>query len=245
MTLLNGWAVLASAVVFVSFRFYLYPILFSPLRHIPRARADWRFQLYEWIYTEPSPIRINSWVASTPHNGLIRYSGIGGVERVIPLSSEAVKEVLVTNAYSIFEKSRLTKERARMLLGNGLTALDDKEHQAHKRKLLPAFAPRRIRPLYSVFWAKACELGRVLEPVVASSSEVLLRRYTSRASLDVIGVAAWGKDFSALEDSGSDSKFGYLHGAFIAKRQARLIYAAAGGRANDNSRPMDPLYFLP
>jgi len=145
------------------------------------------------------------------------------------VSSEAIKEVLITNAYSCFEKSRLTKERAKTLLGNGLLALDDSEHKVHKAKLLPAFAPRRIRPLYDVFWSKACELAGVLEDAIPNGP-VTLRAYTSRAALDIIGVAAWGKDFSALKHPTGDvvSKYSYIHqGSPAAKRQAQMIYVAA------------------
>ncbi|KAF2127396.1 cytochrome P450 [Dothidotthia symphoricarpi CBS 119687] len=221
---------LGLTILYGIYRFYLYPSLFSPLRHIPKAQADWRFRLYQWVYTEPSPIRLSQWVKDTQYEGLVRYSGLGGTERVLPLSSDAVKEVLVTKAYSCFERPRLSRERLGALLGNGLLAIDDNQHRAHKRKLLPAFAFRHIRHLYPVFWTKACELVNGLEMAVTSSTDIELRPWTSRAALDVIGVAAWGKDFGALANPNSEvvSKYRSIQqGSPRANRQGYLIHAAA------------------
>jgi cytochrome P450 len=95
--------------------------------------------------------RISGWIEGLEHEGLVRYPGIGGSECVIPLNSDAVKEVLVTKAYSCFERPRLSRARFRALIGNGLLSVDDEEHKLHRRKLLPAFAFRHIRDLYPVF----------------------------------------------------------------------------------------------
>jgi cytochrome P450 len=230
MILLTVWSWAGIALLYGIYRFYLVPTLLSPLRHIPKAQADWRFSLYEWIYTEPDPIRINRWVAKTQHNGLVRYPGIGGTERIIPLNSDAVKEVLVTKAYSCFERPALSRARLRTLLGNGLLSVDDNEHKLHRRKLQPAFAPRHIRGLYAVFWSKACELVGGLEKAVSTSREIDLRQWTSRAALDIIGAAAWGNDFGALTNPRSEliQKYSYIQkGSPRAQRQGKLLYAAA------------------
>jgi cytochrome P450 len=212
------------------YRFYLHPALFSPLRHIPQARADWRFRLYQWIYTEPDPMTVSRWVEKTQHQGLVRYPGIGGTERILPLTSEAVKEVLVTQAYSCFHRPALGRARLRALMGNGLLAVDDQDHKIHRRKLLPAFAFRNIRDLYPIFWTKACELVNDLEGTAAPSQIIDLHKWVSRAALDVIGVAAWGRDFGALSNptSGLIQKYGYVQkGTPRGNRQAKFIYAAA------------------
>jgi cytochrome P450 len=174
--------------------------------------------------------RISGWIEGLEHEGLVRYPGIGGSECVIPLNSDAVKEVLVTKAYSCFERPRLSRARFRALIGNGLLSVDDEEHKLHRRKLLPAFAFRHIRDLYPVFWSKACEMARGLETATATTSDIDLRQWTSRAALDVIGVAAWGNDFNALANPKSEliQKYSYIQkGSPCANQQARFIYAAA------------------
>jgi cytochrome P450 len=250
MFFLTVWSWVVAAVLYAVYRFYLFPTLLSPLRHIPKAHADWRFRLYEWVYTEPDPIRISRWMAKTPHRGLVRYPGIGGTERVVPLTSDAVKEVLVTKAYSCFERPTLSRARFRALLGNGLLSVDDSEHKLHRRKLAPAFAFRHIQGLYPVFWSKACELVNGLETAIVNSprqpsipsghakglahepktQDIELRQWTSRAALDVIGAAAWGNDFGALVDPRSDliRMYSYIQkGSPRANRQGKLLYAAA------------------
>jgi cytochrome P450 len=141
-----------------------------------------------------------------------------------------VKEVLVTKAYSCFERPRLARERFRALLGNGLLSVNDSQHKVHRRKLLPAFAFRHVRQLYPVFWSKACELTKGLETAISTSKDIDLRQWTSRAALDIIGAAAWGKDFGALANPKSElvQKYSYIQkGSPRMNRQAKLIYAAA------------------
>ena len=213
---------LTSLLAYLIYRFYLLPTLLSPLRHIPKASPDWRFSLYAWVYTEPDPIRIAKWVAKTPHNGLIRYPGISGAERVVPLTSAAVQEVLATKAYASFARPRF-----RGLLGNGLLSVDDAAHRMHRKKLAPAFAFKQVRGLYPVFWAKAREL---IAGLGDGGGHVDLRQWTSRAALDIIGTAAWGRDFRALEDPGSELVRRYSciqAGSARAQRQGKMIYAAA------------------
>lgn len=103
--------------------------------------------------------------------------------------------------------------------------------------MLPAFAPRSIRELYPTFWDKACELVQELDSHVRSESSheppchpVELVQYASRTSLDIIGVAAWGRDFEALRNPQGDFVVKYhktFRGSPRANRQAKLIYAAA------------------
>lgn len=222
----------------------IYPRFISPLRHIPQARLGWRDRLYKWIYTEPDPNAVFDWLRRTPNNGLIRYPGIGGVERILIVSPAAIKEVLVTRAYGSFERPLLGRQRFAGLFGHGLLSAEGDVHKVAKRKMLAAFAPRHIRALYPLFWSKACEMIASLDEYIrntstttgdektnnAPSAIVDIGLWTSRASLDIIGVAAWGKDFHALRDPRSDFIRAYhsiFRGSPKAQRQASVIYAAA------------------
>lgn len=151
-----------------------------------------------------------------------------GMEHVIVLSSEAIKEVLVTKAYSCFPRQSISRARNRAIVGNGLLAVDDDvEHKIHKRNLLPAFAFRHVRELFPIFWTKASELVERLDRVVEPSKNIDLRPRTLRAALDVIGVAAWGNDFNTLANPTSDLLPQYsqlFQGSPRANTQAKIMY---------------------
>ncbi|KAI5362760.1 putative cytochrome P450 [Septoria linicola] len=237
MALLNSGALVGTLAVLaflhLSWRFVVYPRFASPLRHIPAVYLDWRTRLYRWIYVEPTPDQVLTWLEQTPkqlvEHGIVRYPGIGGQERVLLVSPEALREVLEVKAYNDFQKPLLNRQRLAMF-GNGLLASDGTEHHMQRKKMLPAFAPRIIRALVPFFWAKASELVNLLERHVGQgANELELAPWTSRASLDVIGVAAWGRDFGALENPRTEvvSKYHRIfRGTPRSNQQAKLIYAA-------------------
>jgi hypothetical protein len=124
-------ATLAAYAVLTSFLFIyvILPRYLSPLRSIPQARMNWRFRLYQWIYTEPTPVQLARWAESSPSHGLIRYYGIGGSERLLPLHPEAIKETLVTKAYDVFERPRKNRIRFGTLFGYGLLSAEGEAHK--------------------------------------------------------------------------------------------------------------------
>ncbi|CAK1362501.1 unnamed protein product [Cercospora beticola] len=225
----SGWA-LAGSLAAIVLAWLFSRRLLSPLRHIPAVKVDWRTALYGWTYKEPEPAGILQWVKKLPENhDLVRYPGIGGAERVLILSPNALREVLIDKPYNDFQKPPLNRQRLAMF-GNGLLVSDGEEHRAQKKKMLPAFAPRNIRALVPTMWSKAWKLADLLrEDVQRNGADLELTPWTSRAALDIIGVAAWGKDFHALENPRTETVMRYhrmFRGSPKANRQAKLAYAA-------------------
>lgn len=213
--------------------FFLYPTFFSPLRHIPAVQTGWRTRVYEWIYKEPTPPQIVEWIKKTPNNGLVRYYGIGGTQRVLLTSPDAVREVMVTKRYEFFQKPDTMNQVIRKLFGEGLLTSEGDAHRLQKRALGPVFVPRVIKHLYPVFWSKACNLVSQLEHDLEQSMEkdVELVDWTSRAALDIIGVAVWGRDFDAIAHPDSEFVHRYERifrpGSKKSKDQAQWIYTAS------------------
>lgn len=57
---------------------------------------------------------------------------------------------------------------------------------------MSSFQVQHIRALYPLFWAKSCELARVMEPTVREKAggdtfEIEFGQRCSRATLDIIG----------------------------------------------------------
>jgi cytochrome P450 len=68
---------------------------------------------------------------------------------------------------------------------------------------MPAFNFRHIKELYPVFWAKSQEMVACIEAQLkknAPDNSLEIGEWTSRATLDIIGLAGMGQDFNSLKD---------------------------------------------
>jgi cytochrome P450 len=72
--------------------------------------------------------------------------------------------------------------------------------------LLPAFAFRHIKDLYPTFWTKAKEVTEKMTETIKAdaaykeqgSAVIEVGEWASRVTLDIIGVAGMGHDFSSI-----------------------------------------------
>lgn len=67
-----------------------------------------------------------------PDEGLIRYYMVGNLERVIPISTKALSEVLVTKAYD-YQKPRTVQQQLRRIVGDGILLAEGEEHKVRRR----------------------------------------------------------------------------------------------------------------
>lgn len=78
---------------------------------------------------------------------------------------------------------------------------------------MPAFSFRHVKDLYPVFWDKSREMTDAIAKAIKSdpngSSVVEIRDWSSRATLDIIGVAGMGQDFNALENPNGELNVTY------------------------------------
>lgn len=98
---------------------------------------------------------------------------------------------------------------------------------------MPAFAYRHIKDLYPLFWTKSLEMLRAIaresltndaEPAhdLSSAPVVEMGNWTSRATLDIIGLAGMGQDFNALQDPQNELIRAYQN-IFKLDRQAKFL----------------------
>lgn len=106
--------------------------------------------------------------------------------------------------------------------------------QRQRKELSPAFSFRHIKDLYPVFWDKSVELveriGSDIQARPAYNAEagsvIEFASYTSRATLDLIGLAGMGHDFGAIKDP-SNTLNQHYKTVFMPPKGAR--YLAIGG----------------
>ncbi|KOS16789.1 Protein LUTEIN DEFICIENT 5 [Escovopsis weberi] len=141
-----------------------------------------------------------------PNDGLLRYFWFLNSERIVLTSHKALAEVLVHNSYA-FRKPNSVTEALGRVVGFGVLLAEGDDHKRQRRNLNPAFAFRHIKDLYPLFWDKSCELVAAMTAECAGPGRVgvlEIGEWSSRATLDIIGVAALGRDFRAIQDKDNE-----------------------------------------
>ena len=140
-----------------------------------------------------------------PHDGVFRYLGIFNSERLVTTSPEALAEIC-TRSFD-FIKPRHITYLGGQIIGPGLVLAEGDEHRRQRKLLMPAFGAKQIKNLYPAFWAKAKEVtDRMTESMTSNTTETGgpwffdIGEWASRTALDVITLAALGKDFGAIKD---------------------------------------------
>ena len=148
-----------------------------------------------------------AWSEEIPNDGIIRYLDMFNTEFLLLVSPKALAEVLVQKPYEFIKPSILVSGLGQ-ILGVGVFLAEGEDHKKQRKDLMPAFAFRHIKELYPIFWSKSSELVQALKVHSETGSRnsdkpdtnVDVKDWTSRATLDVIGLAGLGRDFNAIKD---------------------------------------------
>ncbi|KAK5711335.1 hypothetical protein LTR17_018462 [Elasticomyces elasticus] len=240
-------ATLLFAFNFVAYQTWLivvYPRFFSPLRHLPMPPDGHFFTGHtKTIVKETSGMPMRRWVETVPNDGLIKYS-VWFQERVLLTDPKALAEVLVTKNYDFVKPYHFRNGLGR-ILGIGILLAEGDEHKRQRKNLAPAFAYRHVKDLYPVFWAKSRELVEHLSAELKSKASqpaksetasadpekgqsehqpgaIEVGGWTSRATLDIIGVSGVGQDFQALQNPDNELNLTYRK-IFNPDRTGRIL----------------------
>ncbi|KAH7330478.1 cytochrome P450 [Rhexocercosporidium sp. MPI-PUGE-AT-0058] len=212
VALTGGAFYLCFLLILVVFKLYVYPFYISPLRHLPEPKGA------GWLWAHASQIRKNHngapyrrWISEVPNRGLIRFRVLFNQERIFLTSTEALREVLVTNSYD-FIKPEQASFTFRKILGDGVLVANGATHKRQRKILMPAFAFRHVKDLYPVFWDKATKSTDVIaaalhKPDIPGEKPSNVQNtydWASRVTLDIIGVAGMGFEFNATENPHGD-----------------------------------------
>lgn len=191
----------------------IYPFFFSPLRHLPHPKqTSLLFGQFWRIIKEPTGLPQREWMDEIENDGLIYYRSLFNIDRVMVTTPKALSEAVTLKSYDLIKPRALTKGLAR-ILGYGVLLTEGHEHRAQRKNLTPAFSYRHIKDLIPVFWEQSRAMiigidkditsktsGEKSDNVEDASHEVNVDGWTSRATLDIIGVASIGKSFDAIEN---------------------------------------------
>lgn len=222
-----GFWTTASVLFFTYFflvqtwRIIVYPRFFSPLRNLPTPpNGHWLWDQTRRILKDPSGIPAREWVDTVPNDGLIRYA-TWFEHRVLVASPKALAEVLVTKNYDFTKPKQFSRNLGRFL-GMGILFAEGDEHKKQRKNLMPAFSYRQIKNLYPTFWSKSREMAQALSATINAKPEpaeevkekgnadadavehapgaVEVYDWSSRATLDIIGVSGMDRDFNSIHN---------------------------------------------
>ncbi|KEQ87191.1 cytochrome P450 [Aureobasidium pullulans EXF-150] len=230
-------------IAWATWRVVIYPNFLSPLKGLPEpSGGSWWNGHASTIMAQPSGHPMREWIDAIPNDGLIRYTNWFNSERVLLTNPKTLAEVLSSKNYEFIKPAHFLDIIGR-ILGIGLLFAEGDEHRTQRKNLMPAFSYRHIKDLYPVFWSKSKEMvermsdamhegsetGNTSKESIAegtnSSNVVEVSDWTSRATLDIIGVAGMGRDFEALKNPDNELNQTYKT-IFHPPKSARYLQVA-------------------
>ncbi|KAF2179552.1 cytochrome P450 [Zopfia rhizophila CBS 207.26] len=218
----------SNTLLFALWKAWVYPSFLDPLRHLPSPRGGLPLIRYgpEQFKRPPSEKVLGS-LNSIPNDGLLRYPGFFGHYRLLPTSPKILSELLVTKSYD-FQKEEQGRDILRLILGDGLVVAEGDGHRFQRKNLNPMFSFRHIKDLYPLMWGKAMEMVQCVRAEIGAFGDgkdsngfiLEVNQLASRATLDIIGVAALGKEFNTLRNA--DDELVQLYDWLLQPKKERL-----------------------
>ncbi|KAH7259238.1 cytochrome P450 [Fusarium redolens] len=178
---------------------FLYPVFFSPLKHIPGPR-DYLSAAHRSIGVKdrPSGDLFIDIAKRYPGEDLLTLNSFR--THILVTNPLLLADLLVHNCYD-FTKPKRISSFLRHILGDGLIIVEGEPHKFLRKNSTPAFHFRHIKELYPMMWQKSQSLARALNQDMAASrsSTIELNSWASKVTLDIIGIAGLGRKFDAVE----------------------------------------------
>lgn len=147
------------------------------------------------------------WINDTETDSGIIRGAFPSTGALLLTTPEVLAEVLVHRSYD-WEKPRGARDILSRPLGHGLVIVEGDVHKFQRKHLMPSFGFRNIKQLYPMMWKKSLilmdhlnqEVDSQLSGLEKSTGRLEIGSWASKATLDIIGVAALGSEFNAMSD---------------------------------------------
>ncbi|PIL34049.1 cytochrome P450 [Ganoderma sinense ZZ0214-1] len=132
-----------------------------------------------------------------------RTRGAFGRDVLMTVDPKAIQHIMQKSSYNYTKKMTFVHS-AWLLSGPGIVTVLGKVHQRHRKIMNPAFSAAHLRTFLPLFQRIASKLSDKWKGELVATGELnaLLNRWLSRATLDVIGEAAFNYDYNALDGAG-------------------------------------------
>lgn len=195
----------SSLTYFAALKKIVYPFYTSPLQHLPTPKGDWFFlgQAPDLIRKAPGA-GFFDFMQQVPNDGLIHWwSFLENRSLLLLTTPSAIAEVLTGKPYDYHKPTQAKRFIGRVIGGQGLITVEDREHKMQRRSVAPAFSGRQIRELVPLFWSKAMDFTNIIQSEIQGdrtdeggkrSGVVELNAIAQRITLEVIIQASLGQD---------------------------------------------------
>ncbi|KAI1749331.1 cytochrome P450 [Xylaria castorea] len=204
----------------------MYPRLFSPLRHLDGPRNLVSITYRSLIVSgRPGGDLFLDLDKKYPDQEILNLSAFNF--QVLITKPRMLSDLLVHKAYDFIKPPKLSG-LLRHILGDGLIMVEGDQHKFLRKNTMPAFSFRHIKDLYPMMWEKSVLMSKVLQEALESGegkgTEIIdLSNWTSRVTLDIIGVAGMGREFNTLKKA-EDPLLG-IYEQLLEPAPAKLVFA--------------------
>ncbi|EJD00175.1 cytochrome P450 [Fomitiporia mediterranea MF3/22] len=134
------------------------------------------------------------------YGSALRFKGLFGVDRLFFSDPKAMQHIY-RNAGVDYVKPTIRREAGRMFLGRGIAWAQGPDHKRHRKILSPAFGAAEMKALMPMFRTVVRRMCGRWEGVTSDGPSVInVTDWLSRATLDIIGEAAFDYQFNTLTD---------------------------------------------
>ncbi|KAK0475532.1 cytochrome P450 [Armillaria novae-zelandiae] len=151
------------------------------------------------------------------YGDVVRIRAPLGEDRLLVSDPKALQYIYQTSGYK-FIKPPGRKELSRLAVGTGIFVVEGDDHKRHRKALLPGFGGPEAKFYVPVFLTHAGKMTSKWKELISTSDEqsvvIDIPSWTSRATLDAIGEAAFDYQFGALDESAKPLTIAYTNMLF-------------------------------
>ncbi|KAG7442656.1 cytochrome P450 [Guyanagaster necrorhizus] len=148
------------------------------------------------------------------YGDVVRVRAPLGEDRLLVSDPKALQYIYQTSGYR-FIKPPGGKELRRLLTGTGIAFVEGEDHKRHRKVLLPGFGGPEAKFYVPVFFTQSGKMASKWKEMISTSDEqcavIDVHSWTSRATLDAIGEAAFDYQFGALDNSAEPLTVAYTN----------------------------------
>ncbi|KAI0204189.1 cytochrome P450 [Astrocystis sublimbata] len=182
----------------------IHPRLLSPLRHLDGPRDIFTITYRSLVISgRPGGDLFVDLAEKFPEQEILNLSAFD--HQVLVTKPHLLSDLLVHQAYDFIKPPKLSG-LLRHILGDGLIMVEGDQHKFLRKNTMPAFSFRHIKDLYPMMWEKSNLMCKALQEALKhgegkNTGVIDFSHWTSRVTLDIIGIAGMGREFNMLENS--------------------------------------------
>lgn len=131
---LAEWFMIGNVVCLLTYRWFIFPNLLSPLRDLPGPKGG-KFLIGHGMmqFSHPPGEDLRKLVNDVPNDGVLRFKSFFNQETLVPTTHNTLKEVLSDHAYDYVKPSQFVNI-LRRILGDGLILVEGDVHKFQRKR---------------------------------------------------------------------------------------------------------------